>query len=71
MYYTNNVVIIDHHGLFIYVDPGYPGLFYNINCLRASDIYGMWHDYFAHDDANRYTLNMCLEIQAMLAQRCL
>ena len=40
MYCMNNVVIVDHHGLFIYVDPTYPGSFHDVSCLRASDMYG-------------------------------
>ena len=54
MYCMNNVVIVNHHGLFIYVDLGYPSSFHDVNCLQASDMYGTWHDYFAHDDANQY-----------------
>ena len=50
----NNVVIVDHHGLFIYVDPGYPGSFHDVSCLRASDMHAAWRDYFTHDDANEY-----------------
>ena len=52
MYYMNNVVIVDHHGFFIYVDPGYLGSFHDVNCLRASDMYAAWHDYFTHDNVN-------------------
>ena len=54
MYCMNNVVIVDHHGLFIYVDPGYPGSFHDVSCLRASDMYTAWRDYFTHDDTNQY-----------------
>ena len=54
MYCMNNVVIVDHHGLFIYVDPSYPRSFHDVTCLRASDMYGMWRHFFAHDDACQY-----------------
>ena len=69
MYCMNNVVIVDHHGLFIYVNPGYTGLFHNVNCLRALDMYGTWHDYFV-TMIETNTSNMCLEIQGTMAQRC-
>jgi len=50
MYAFNNTVIIDHDGLFIYIDPGYPGSFHDVNILRASDFHANWRDYFRHDD---------------------
>ena len=31
--------VIDHDGLFIYVDPGYAGSFHDVNCLRNSDLH--------------------------------
>ncbi len=34
MYYMNNIVAIDHCGLFIYLDLGYLGSFDNVNILR-------------------------------------
>jgi hypothetical protein len=37
MYAFNNTVVIDHDGLFIYIDPGYPGSFHDVNCLRQSE----------------------------------
>ena len=33
MYCMNNIVIVDHHGLFIYVNPTYPGSFHDVSCL--------------------------------------
>ena len=54
MYCMNNVVIFNHNGLFIYVDPAYLGSFHDVSCLRAYDIYRVWCDYFTHDDANQY-----------------
>ena len=58
MYCMNNDVIVDHHGLFIYIDPTYPGSFHDVSCLQASNMYGAWRDYFAHDDANQYFENV-------------
>ena len=52
MYCMSNVVIVDHHGLFIYINPGYPGSFHDVTCLRALDMYGMWCQFFSHDDAH-------------------
>jgi hypothetical protein len=42
----NNVVIIDHQGLFIYIDPGFPGSYHDINCLRHSEISQNWQRHF-------------------------
>jgi len=50
MYAVNNTVVVDHDGLFIYVDPEYPGSFHDINCLRRSELYQNWRDHFHHDD---------------------
>lgn len=50
MYALNNTVVIDHRGLFIYIDPGYPGSFHDVNCLRQSDLYKNWRRHFTHRD---------------------
>src|SRR6185503_17505073 len=39
-----------HQGLFIYIDPGYPGTFHDVNCLRHSDISKNWQNYFTITD---------------------
>ena len=54
MYCMNNVVIVNHHGLFIYVDPSYPRSFHDVICVKALDMYGMWRHFFAHNDARQY-----------------
>jgi DDE superfamily endonuclease len=59
MYCFNNVVIIDHDALFIYVDAGFAGSLHDIRCLRASDISDNWRDYFRCDnleDVQEYLL---------------
>lgn len=56
MYAVNNTVVVDHDGLFTYIDPGYPGSFHDINCLRRSDLYQNWRDHFQHDDYFEYVL---------------
>jgi hypothetical protein len=50
MYAVNNTVVVDHDGLLIYVDPGYPGSFHDVNCLRRSDLYKNWRQFFTYDD---------------------
>jgi DDE superfamily endonuclease len=50
IYCFNNTVIIDHNGLFIYVEMGYPRKFHDVNILRHSTLYREWRDYFVHDD---------------------
>jgi hypothetical protein len=50
----NNVVIVDHHGLFIYIDSTYPGSFHDVSCLRASELHRTWRERFAHNDVNQY-----------------
>jgi DDE superfamily endonuclease len=59
MYCFNNVVTIDHDGLFIYVDAGFAGSFHDVRCLRACDIYDNWREYFRCDnldDVQEYLL---------------
>jgi hypothetical protein len=50
MYCLNNTVVVDHNGLFIYVDTGYSGKFHDVNILRHSNLYREWRDYFTHND---------------------
>ncbi len=33
IYVMNNMVIVDHHGLFIYVDQGYPSSYHDVSIL--------------------------------------
>jgi DDE superfamily endonuclease len=46
----NSTVIVDHDGLFIYVDPWYPGSFHDVTILRLSELCTSWRDYFTHND---------------------
>jgi hypothetical protein len=50
MYCFNNTVVVDHNGLFTYIDPGYPGSLHDVNCLRQSELYNNWRRYFTHTD---------------------
>jgi hypothetical protein len=35
----NNTVILDHRGLFIYMDIDYHGSYHNVTILRHSNVY--------------------------------
>ena len=50
MYSMNNIVIVDHHSLFIYVDSSFPRSFYDVICLHASQLHATWCEHFAHND---------------------
>ena len=54
MYCTNNMVVVDHHGLFIFVEPYYPGSFHDINVLRHSSLMLEWRQKFTHSDEQSY-----------------
>jgi hypothetical protein len=56
-YFFNNIVVIDHDGLFIYVEPGYAGSFHDVNCLRNSELHRTWRQRFTRRenvDGGRY-----------------
>jgi hypothetical protein len=58
-YCMNSVVIVDHDGLIIYVDSGYPGSFHDVRCLKMSHIHSHWREYFSAqslDDVGEYLL---------------
>jgi hypothetical protein len=42
--------MVDHNGLFIYIDICYPGKFHDVNILRHSALYRDWRAYFEHSD---------------------
>jgi hypothetical protein len=42
IYAMNNMVIVDYHGLFIYVDPSYSGSYHDVNILWQSSVYKNW-----------------------------
>jgi len=46
----NNIVIVDHHGLFIYIDIGYRGFYHDVTILWHSNVYKNWRQYFMHGD---------------------
>jgi hypothetical protein len=46
----NNTIILNHHGLFIYIDIGYPNSYYHVSILLHSNVYRDWREYFIHED---------------------
>ena len=50
IYCTNNIIIADHHGLFILVESGFPRSFHDINILRHIEFYRTWRMHSTHDD---------------------
>lgn len=57
IYCLNSTVVVDHDGLFIFVDPGYPGSYHDVNILRQSSLYRNWRQHFEHrDDYFEYLL---------------
>ncbi len=50
IYVMNNAVILDHHGLFIYINSGYLGSCHDVNIFCHWAIYRKWHQYFTHHD---------------------
>lgn len=50
MYCVNNTVVVDHDGLFVYIDSGFPGSYHDITILRHSYLHANWRDFFEHDD---------------------
>ena len=37
--------MVDHFGIFIYVEAGFPGAYHDINVLRCSDLGANWRDF--------------------------
>lgn len=57
MYCMNDVVVFQHHGLFIYLDIGYLDIgyrdsFHDVNILCTLDLYNNWHSFFYNGDKN-------------------
>jgi hypothetical protein len=67
IYAVNNTVVVDHDGLFIYVDCGYPGSYHDVNILRHSSLMQNWREYFF---TRMTTLSIYLAIRDMSARTC-
>lgn len=50
MYCLNSTVLVDHNGLFIHVDPGYPGSFHDSQILKTSMVERFWRRLFTHTE---------------------
>ncbi|KAH9105811.1 hypothetical protein AeMF1_018458 [Aphanomyces euteiches] len=51
MYCFNNTVVVDHSGLIIFEDNGYPGRYHDVNILRQSSLYQHWRDHFTVEES--------------------
>jgi hypothetical protein len=60
MYCFNNVVVVDNHGLFIFVGPSFAGSFHDVRCLRNTEISIRWRDFFANDPDSHVPLQYLL-----------
>jgi hypothetical protein len=58
MHCFNNVIVIDHDGLFIYIDAGYARSFHDVRCLRLSELFRNWRQCFRNE--NRDEVEECL-----------
>jgi len=48
----NNMLVLDHHGLFIYLNSGYHDSFHDVNILCELNLYKNWCYFFVH--INKY-----------------
>jgi hypothetical protein len=46
----DSTVVVDHDGLFIFIDPGFPGFYREITVIRHSLLYENWREYFTQND---------------------
>jgi hypothetical protein len=50
MYCMNNMIFLDHYGLFIYLDTGDPMSYHDVTILHQSNLYKNWQQFFKHRD---------------------
>jgi hypothetical protein len=67
IYGMNNTFIMDHQGLFIYINGSYLGSFHDVNILQHLNVYKDWHQYIHKDEYFEYLLG----IQVIWVRRCL
>jgi hypothetical protein len=48
MYCMNNIVVVDHYGLFIYLDLVYLRSYHDVNIFCQLNIHKSWCQYFVH-----------------------
>ncbi len=46
----NNMIFLDHCGLFIYLDKRYPRSYHNVTILHQSNLYKNSQQFFKHRD---------------------
>jgi hypothetical protein len=46
----NNTMVVDHWGLFIYLDFGYLGSYHDVTILRQYELHKNWRQFFLHGD---------------------
>jgi hypothetical protein len=50
MYCLNSTIIVNHHGLFIYINLCFPGFANDVSILRMLRIHQHWREHFTHID---------------------
>jgi hypothetical protein len=50
IYSMNNIVVVDHQGLFTYLDFGYLGSYHDVTILSQSELHKNWCQFFLHGD---------------------
>jgi hypothetical protein len=50
IYTVNNIVVVDHQGLFIYMDSRYLGSYHDVTILRKSEVHKHFCQLFLHGD---------------------
>lgn len=51
IYSLNNIIVVDHNGLFIHMDLGFPGSYHDVNILCSSYFHRNWRHDFVHTNA--------------------
>ncbi len=50
IYALKSIIILDHHGLLIYIHINYLGFYHNVNVQQHSNVYRDWCQYFMQGD---------------------
>lgn len=61
IYSFNNIVVVDHDGFIIYIDPSFYGSYHNVRCLRGSGLGRNWQNYFKVDHDSSYPVEYLLD----------
>lgn len=60
MYCFNNLVVVDHNGLFTYVEAGFGGSFHDVRVLRATNLAQNWQNCLTTDDDSPHPVEYLL-----------